>query len=782
MTPEERYRRIDEPGRSLVGQRLGPYPIQALLGAGGMGEVYRAHDPRLGRDVAIKVLPAHLAADAAALARFEREVRAVAALSHPNILAIHDFGTDRTIAYAVMELLEGETLRQRLAKGPLPWRKAVRIAGQIAEGLAAAHAKGIVHRDLKPENVSIGESDQVKILDFGLARIVPLDSATTQTVIAATQPGTIMGTVGYLSPEQVRGEPAGPSSDIFAFGCVLYEMLSGRTPFARNTVTESLVAVLHDDPARLSEEGREVTPSLEAVVVRCLEKRVADRFQSASDLAFALRSTNVSSGDSGGRPRERRSTTPRIRALAVLPLDNLARDVEQDYFVDGMTEALITELAQIHALRVISRTSAMQYKGTTKTVPQIARELGVDGIVEGSVMRAGDRVRITAQLIHAASDGHLWARSYERDLRDILQLQSEVSRAIADEVQTTLTPQGRARRTRTRAGVRIEGPTQPRAVDPEAYQLYLKGRYCWNKTTLEGLLKGIEYLQQAIDKDPSYAPAHAWLANCYGMLAVNYATPHEAAPKAKAAALTALALDSSTAEAHVSIAAIEIFYEWDWPRAGHHLERAVALSPSYAFVHNLYAYYHELMGDSEAALAAILRAQELDPLALLINIDVGIRYYHKREYIRAIQQYRETLEMDPGSKIVSYFLWLAYEQQGDYASALAELDKLTQAAPERGGSSYAILTREGYMAALREVLPQLQGPRDRRLLTTADVAAIHALLGETDLAFESLDKAYRDRDSRLPFFVKLDPRFDSLRPDARFKELLRRMNLQSGGS
>jgi Tol biopolymer transport system component len=284
------------PARSLVGQRLGPYPVQALLGAGGMGEVYRAHDPRLGRDVAIKVLPAHLSADADALARFEREVRAVAALSHPSILAIHDFGTDNTIAYAVMELLDGETLRQRLAKGPIAWRKAVRIATQIADGLAAAHAKGIVHRDLKPENISIGESDQVKVLDFGLARVVPHPNALGETAGAATLPGTIVGTIGYLSPEQARGEDAGPSSDIFAFGCLVYEMLSGRAPFARNTVAESLAAVLHDDPAPLADEGREIPASLEALVFRCLEKRVADRFQSASDLAFALKSVGSATG------------------------------------------------------------------------------------------------------------------------------------------------------------------------------------------------------------------------------------------------------------------------------------------------------------------------------------------------------------------------------------------------------------------------------------------------------------------------------------------------------
>jgi tetratricopeptide (TPR) repeat protein len=443
-----------------------------------------------------------------------------------------------------------------------------------------------------------------------------------------------------------------------------------------------------------------------------------------------------------------------------------------------MTEALIAELAQIHALRVISRFSAMHYKGTTKTLPEIARELGVDGIVEGAVLRDGDRVRITAQLIHAPSDRHVWARSYERDLRDVLRLQSEVARAIADEVQVTLAPKGRARSARAREVSSAANVDHRRSVDPEAYQLYLKGKYYWNTTTVNGLSKAIEYLQQAIERDPSYGLAYSWLANCYSMLGVNYRAPHEVFPKAKAAARQALALDSTVAEPHISMGAVQIFYDWDWPGAGHHLAQALALSPSHAYAHNLNAYYQELMGRPDAAMAAILRARELDPLAWVLSWDVGARHYMARQYARAIRQYQETLEFAPNRELASYGLWAAYEQLGEYDKALAELRMLTRTAEGTPSEHppHTSMTRECYAAALRAELPQLQQLRDRRMLSTSDVAAIQVRLGEFDLACASLEKAYEDRDSRLPW-ITLDPRFDPLRGDARFEGLLRRMNV-----
>ena len=696
------------------GTRFGPYEIQAAIGTGGMGEVYKARDTRLDRLVAVKVLPGPFAMDPDRRARFQREARAIAGLNHPHICTLYDVGEHDGANFLVMELLDGETLAQLLPRRRMRSEEVAELGIQIADALEAAHEKGIIHRDIKPANIFITKRGEAKVLDFGLAKLTSSElpaaiGSEAVTAAAAAEPltsvGVTLGTIAYMSPEQVRGQELDARTDLFSLGGVLYEMAAGRQAFSGLTHGMIFDAILNRRPGGTTRASADVPVGLEEIISRALEKDREVRCQSAAELKAALKRA-TRDREATSRPREHRVATGRIRALAVLPLDNLARDPKQDYFVDGMADALITELAQIHGLRVISRTSAMHYKGTTRTLPEIARALGVDGIVEGSVMREGERVRITAQLIHAATDRHLWARSYERDLRDVLRLQREVARAIADEVQTTLTPQGRSRLARARRSGR-EGhaahidSTHPRSVDPDAYQLYLKGQYFWNKTTIDGLLKAVDYLQQSIDKDPSYAPAYAWLANCYGFLAVNYAAPHEAAPKAKAAALQALALDSSAAEAHVSMAAVQIFYDWDWPRARHHLDRAIALSPSYAFAHNLFAYYLELMGDADAALTEILRAQELDPLALLINIDVGIRYYLGRDYARAIEQYRGVLDMDPSAKLVSYWLWLAYEQQGDYARAVAELRKLTQpdGIPRPAGSGDGILTREGYIAA-----------------------------------------------------------------------------------
>jgi TolB-like protein len=499
--------------QDLIGRTLGHYRIVEKIGAGGMGEVYRAHDERLDREVAIKVLHQDVAQDVDRLARFEREAKAVAKLAHPNILEIWDFGTDEGVTYAVTELLEGENLSQRIPSNGMGWQKAAEIGASVADGLAVAHGKGIVHRDLKPENVFVTADGRVKILDFGLAQVkVPVDKeAETETLTpAGTVPGTVMGTVGYMSPEQVRGNPADARSDIFSLGCVLYEMLTGKIAFARESTADTQAAILKEEPPALTAVDVAVPAELDRTARRCLEKNPEARFQSASDLAFALRSIAsdtdaVRPGPAPVAPRRRRgrlwaaaaaavvvgtaavvlnvvglrsrpvgtaSRAP-IRSLAVLPLENLSGDAEQEYFVDGMTEALIADLAQIEALKVISRTSAMRYKNTDKPLPQIARELNVDGIVEGSVLRAGERVRITAQLIHASTDRHVWAKSYERDLEDILSLQKEVARAVSTEIR-----------------VRVTEPEHDRLLEagrlnPEAYENYLRGRWFWNHRAVQ---------------------------------------------------------------------------------------------------------------------------------------------------------------------------------------------------------------------------------------------------------------------------------------------------------
>ncbi len=770
-----------------------------------MGEVYRARDPRLNREVAIKVLPANLAEDPEALARFEREAKAVAALSHPNILAIHDVGAEGKISYSVTEFLEGETLRARIARSTLPWRKAVEFGVGIADGLSAAHSKGVIHRDLKPANIFLTSDGQLKILDFGLARLEPAPSPEGQTAVAAdlleTEPGRVMGTAAYMSPEQIRGGSGDARSDIFAFGCVLYEMVTGQRAFTRPTGVDTMAAILTEEPPDIANSGTIIPPDLDRVIAHCVEKNPEDRFQSSRDLAFDLRAILTSSAVSRGlpllvtaRPRAKvwaaaaaaagvlvlalllwrggggllESLKPsRIEALAVLPLENLSGDPEEDYFADGMTEALIADLAKIRALRVPSRTSVMQYKKAKKPLPQIARELNVDAIVEGSVTRSGNRVRITAQLIEAKKDRHMWAESYERDMRDILALQSEVARAIAREIKIQVTPQERARLARTRA------------VNPEAYQAYLKGSYYSSKRTEEGLAKGIAHFEQAIETDPGYALAYAGLADSYSLL-VRYGAvrPSEAMPKAKAAAKKALELDNTLAEAYASLAYASLHYDWDWQTAERQFQRAIELVPNYETAHQWYARYLTAMGRFDEAIAEVKRAQQLEPLSLIINSAVGYAYYFARRYDQAIAESRKALEMDPNFSRAHFNLGLAYEQKKMFPQAIAEFQKaiassggpLMEAAL---GHAYAVAGRR---AEAQEVLDRLIELSKQRYVSSYQIATIYAGLGETDQAFAWLEKAYGERNNWLAY-LKVDPIFDGLRSDSRFAALVRRVGL-----
>ena len=550
-----------------AGSLLGPYEVVERLGAGGMGEVYRARDPRLGRDVAIKVLPSAFSADADRLRRFEQEARAASALNHPNILTIHDIGTHNGVSYVVSELLEGETLRERMGGARLSVRRAIDYGVLVARGLAAAHERGIVHRDLKPENLFVTKDEHVKILDFGLAKLTQPESRSAggtkvPTLVAETEPGVVMGTVGYMSPEQVRGEPVDHRSDIFSFGAVLYEMLSGHRAFGGRSAADTLSAILKEDPPELTQTNLEIPPSLDRVVRHCLEKNPQARIQAARDIAFALEEVPRASaatpprgvaparsrstlrlaaigavvvtllvvlGINAGKIRERLSgaaPADRVQSIAVLPLQNFSRDAEQEYFADGMTEELITNLAQIGSLRVISRTSVMGYKGTKKRVPEIGGELNVDTVLEGSVQRSGQRVRITAQLVRVSTDQHLWARSYERDLRDVLTLQGEVARAITSEIHVRLRPQEKALLERARA------------VNPAAHEAHLR---C---ITEKNLKKSMEYFQEAIRLDSTYAASSSGLARVYFFMGLfGGQPPQEAFGKERDAAQTAIRLD-----------------------------------------------------------------------------------------------------------------------------------------------------------------------------------------------------------------------------------------------
>ncbi len=793
------------------GARLGPYEILSPLGAGGMGEVYRATDTRLGREVAIKVLPADLAADRERLNRFENEARLVASLSHPNILALHDFGQADGVIYAVMELLEGDSLRQRLSSEALPPRKVIEIGVAVAEGLAAAHAKGIVHRDLKPDNIFLISDGRVKILDFGLARtaepLSPEAQTAAPTTPAPTQPGTVMGTVGYMSPEQVRGFSADARSDIFAFGCVFYEMVSGRRAFAATTSAETMAAILRDTPEPMSQTR--IVPGLDHIIARCLEKSPDERFQSARDLAFALK--EMSGTLSALRTVPEATPEPpsrtfrrdpwlvaglvlaalvaglllfllavrhrlgpagagKIESLAVLPLANLSGDPQQEYFADGMTEELITDLAQIGALRVSSRTSAMRYKGMEKPLPEIARELNVDAVVEGSVLRVGDRVRITAQLIAAATDRHLWASSYERDLRDVLALQGEVARAIVGEIGVRLTPQERSRL------------TDKKTVNPDAYEAYLKGRYHWFRGTAPDAQKSLDYFQQSVAKQPDYALAYAGIADAYVQMAgsaYGVLSPREAFPKAKVAAMRAVELDPTLSEPYVSLAWSSFVFDRDWTTAESQFQRALRLNPNYPNAHQYYGAFLSSMGRFDEAIREAKRGQELDPLSLRGNLDVGFFLHNARRDDEAIPWFRRVLDMDPTFLRTHWVLGLALVQKKRYDEAITELQK----AVELSGSGPAQLGSLGYAYAVAgrraealEIVEKLKESSREHYVPPATVSIVFSGLGEKDQAMAWLEKANEERDPWVTE-LKVQPMFDSLRSDPRFLDLLHRVGL-----
>jgi len=756
----------------MIGKEVSHYRILEKLGGGGMGVVYKAEDTKLGRSVALKFLPEELSQDRYAVQRFQREARAASALNHPHICTIHDIDEHEGRQFIVMELLEGETLKHHIAGRPMSSEKVARLGVQMAEALEAAHAKGIIHRDIKPANIFLTDRSQVKVLDFGLAKLLwPVSDVTVAETLTETR--AVSGTLPYMAPEQLRGESVDARADIYALGVVLYEMATGRRPFDEELSTNLIDCILNKVPPPPSRLNHRIAPALESVALKALDKDPERRYQSARELRVDLeRMLAALPPDSAARVREaprraRRAVPRRIRSVAVLPLENLSRDPQQDYFADGMTEALITDLAKIGALRVVSRTSVMRYKGTGRLVGEIAAELNVDAVVEGSVLCAGDRVRITAQLIQAASDEHLWAESYERDLRDILGLQSEVARAIANEIKVKLTPQESARL------------ASRRRADPEAHQLYLKGRYFWNKRTADGLKKSLEYFHQAMDLDPSYPLAYAGLADAYTDLADEAAlAPTEALRAAKAAAIKALEMDDSLAEAHNAMAHVKQDYEFDWEAAGQEYRRALELNPTYSEARHRYSHYLMELGRVEESLAASQRALELDPLSPSLNVHLGWHYYFAHQYDQAIEACQKTLELFSGYYKAHHFLARAYEQKGNFQESLAQFQKAIELSSEspliKAELAHAHARFGDKTEALR-LLAKLKALSNERYVPSFHVALIYAGLGEKDRAFESLEQAYEERSGMLGC-LQVDPRLEPLRSDARFQSLLRRMN------
>jgi len=797
-------------GRTLgqdlgVGLELGHYRIAEKIGAGGMGEVYRARDEHLARDVAIKVLPPGTLIDESARKHFRKEALILSQLNHPNVATIHDFDTQQGVDFLVMEYIPGITLSEKVAAGPLPEKEVLRLGVQLAEGLAAAHEHGVVHRDLKPGNLRVTSDGRLKILDFGLAKLWhPVTASAATESLSETQ--AMAGTLPYMAPEQLLGGEIDARTDIHAAGSVLYEMATGKRPFAEVEPSQLIGAILGRSPVPPTMLNPRVSPELDRVIRKCLEKDPENRYQSAKELAVDLRRLGVPSAGTPVRAAEpkklgmiataamllavllvaalviafyaggwrdralRQGGAPQIRSLAVLPLANFSHDPEQDYFADGMTEALITNLAKTADFRVISRTSVMRYKGTQKPLPEIARELDVDAVVEGSVQRSGSRVRITAQLIRGANDQHLWAESYERDLRDILGLQDEVANAIAQRVESKLSPKNQADRERARP------------VDPEAYEAYLKGIYYWNKRTPESLKKSAEYFQQAIAKDPGYAPAYASLAGFY-MAASAYSvlTPEESFPKAKAAALKALEIDSSLAEAH-AVLADYLANDHDWKAAETEYRRALELNPNSAQVHYWYGFaFLSPLGRYAEAISELQRARALDPLSLMINANLGNVFFQAGQYDQAIQQCLRTLEMDPHFTPAHFYLAWAYQGKGMFEEAIREMQKALADSDENGTDPQYLsqLARAYALAGKRpealQTMAKLNQLSEMTYVSSYDRATVYVALGQKNRALAELERAYEEHSERM-IWLSTDPRFESLHSEPRFQDLLRRMN------
>jgi len=786
-------------GGRHAGRTIGHYRLEALLGAGGMGEIYRASDLRLGRAVAVKVLAGCGGDRAQALERFEREARAIAALSHRSILAVHDHGVEDDLAYTVMELLEGETLAERLERGALAWRETAALGFEIAEGLAAAHAKGIVHRDLKPDNVFVTADGHARILDFGIARLVePGEGAR-----ARTDTGIVVGTLGYMSPEQARGERVGPASDLFALGCVLYEMAAGAAAFRRATTAEAVAAILRDPPPPLPAPLHSLPEGLRVSIERCLQKDPTARPASAREVSEWLRPLALTGAGATPAtvtalrrtPRSRRlrlaglaaaalaalaaalgylawrqGGRPAVASLAVLPFEmDAAGATDLSYVGDGVAEGVIADLGSVQGLRVIARSTSFRYRERGLDPRRAGRELAVEAVLAGRVARREGQLVVDAELVRVSDGSRLWGRRYDAPAADLARTQADISGRLSDSLRLRLSTAQRRRLAR------------PGTESSRAYELYLQGRYAWNQRTLEGVQEGLRLFEQAAVEDPGFARAHAGIADSVfilGPMARAVLAREEAHARQRAAALRAVELDPGLAEAWASLGLLKQLYEWDWDEAGRAFERAIELSPSYPLAHSWYGAYLIARRRFDAAEAQIEAAIQLDPLALPPQLALAGLHYYARRFDQAVAQYRRVAEQNPGFYVAQMDMAQALDQLGRHADAVAAA---TKGAELSAGNPQALtilahaLARAGQRERSRSELARaLAPPGGARPAAPWFVSQVELALGDREAALASLERAAAERAPHL-CYLAVEPRLDALRGEPRFQALAARV-------
>ncbi|HXM49261.1 MAG TPA: protein kinase [Pyrinomonadaceae bacterium] len=829
------------------------YRIVSKIGAGGMGEVYLAQDTKLDRKVALKILPADVAANRDRMERFIREAKSAAALNHPNIAHMYEIGENAGTHFIAMEFIDGQTLREKIHQARTDLKKLLRYLQHAAEGLAKAHAAGIVHRDLKPDNIMITRDGHAKILDFGLAKLIEpqltdagtsdnAGDAATAIMQQHSTPGMIMGTVGYMSPEQAQGKTneIDQRSDIFSFGCILFEAATGKKPFEGDSIVKSLHSLLYEPTPQIKDLNPSAPAELQRIVRRCLEKDADDRYQAIKEVAIELKhlrrelesgtdfdttvpppagSATALSTDGGstvqstaarvgsmppnvssaeyllsGIGKHKRGAgvalaillvlisgagylffkyrgsagggTEAINSIAVLPFQNKSDDADTDYLSDGLAESLIFRLSQLPGLKVSPTSSVMRYKGKDTDIAKIANELGVDAVMTGRLVKRGDNLNITVELVDVRNNKSLWGEQYERKMSDLLATQREIAAAITQKLQLKL------------AGSYARGITKRYTDNNEAYQLYLKGRFYFARRTDEDIRRSIELFQQAIKLDPNFALAYVGVSESYNVMpSYPYMSPNEANPLAKAAVAKALELDPDLPEAHTVAGMIAATYDWDWAKAEREFKRSLELDPNLAITHYRYAWtYLSPMGRHDEAIAEMKRAMELEPLSLTQGANFAAVYLYARQFDKALDQAKKTYDLDPTLVTGQNWMCHAYEVNGMYAESLAISEKAAQSNRSLLAALGYAYAKSGQRSKAEDVLKQWKERAKTKYVANYWVAIVYAALGEKDAAFAELEKAYQEHDWFIQR-LRVDPYMDSLRDDPRFKDLVRRLGL-----